>query len=141
MSCDSVVLSCEVADDIRAETLCAAFAFVSRRFADGCRLYVMVITQKRDAASAQPFFDTLRSKCEADNCVWMGGIIIGGGALIPRLANAPRMGFVRHRVSEAIDALVMAVRSGERIQELQARLGMPQFMYYKLCSRASFCEP
>ncbi len=140
IACDTVILSCEVNDNIQAETLCDAFAFVSHRFMNESRVYAIVITQKRDAVSAQPFFDILRSKCEATDCIWMGGIVIGGGALIPRFANAPRMGFVRHRISEAIDVLVMAVRSGERIQELQARLGMPQFVYYSLCSRESFLE-
>ena len=135
MSCDAVVLACEVNDGIRIETFRNVFASAQYVFTHGCRVYVIVITQKHDAAPAQLVFDTLRNECEVAGFIWMGGVLLGGGLLIPRFINAPRMGFVRHHISEAIDALIMAVKSGKKVQGLQARLGMPRFVYHSLSSR------
>jgi hypothetical protein len=62
----------------------------------------------------------------------MGSVWLGGGALFCRYRNAPRMGMVRHRVSETIDALVHAVMGGEALEPVRARLVMPRWRYERL---------
>ena len=59
-------------------------------------------------------------------------LAVFGGALFYRYRNVPRMGMVRHRVSETIDALVHAVMGGEPLEPVRARLVMPRWRYERL---------
>lgn len=64
----------------------------------------------------------------------MGGVLVGGGALVPRFSNAPRMGHVRRCVSEAIDEMVMAAMAGEPCGAKEAGLAVPGFVYGRLAA-------
>ncbi len=134
-ACDVAVLACVVQEDGGEEATSVAFASVLPLLAKGCRVYVIAIAPGYDPAS-RPALASLRKACEAGGRAWMGGVMVGGGALMVRLTNAPRMGVLRHRLSEAIDALVMAVRAGEETGEMRARLGLPRPLFTILRSHS-----
>lgn len=79
--------------------------------------YALCCTDGFDAADALPALDALATRCGAG---WRGGVSAGGGALVPLTARSPRMGTLRRWRSEAVDALVAAVRMGVGVEEAAA---------------------
>ena len=100
----------------------------------GCRTYAIVVSRGRLAGDGRPAFRALRQGCEEGGALWMGGVLVGGGALLARFSNAPRMGHVRRRVSEAIDEMVMAAMAGEPCGAKEAGLAVPGFAYRRLAA-------
>ena len=54
----------------------------------------------------------LSSTCQAHGLSWNGALVIADAAILPALARSPRMGMFRRPVSEAIDRLILALRTG-----------------------------
>ena len=77
---------------------------------NGMPCYLLCCTDDFDPADALPSVTAYARECEAAGFICRGGVIVGGGALVPRTAKSPRMGTLRRWRSEATDALIAAVR-------------------------------
>lgn len=86
----------------------------------GMPLYLLCCTDDFDAADALPSVTAYARECEATGFICRGGVIVGGGALVPRTAKSPRMGTLRRWRSEATDALIAAVRLQCSVDEAAA---------------------
>ena len=78
----------------------------------GARVYAVCVTGAPDPATAAVALDDLARRCEAAGLRWMGGLAVADGPVVTHAARSPRMGWRRRRVSEAVDRLVAAIRSG-----------------------------
>ena len=95
----------------------------------GARVYAIAIDSSCDAGNALASVDVLHAFCRESGLRFSGGIAIGGGALLPRMENKPRMGAARRRLSEATDELIEAVRAGRDTEVVTVRPPMPRFLY------------
>lgn len=95
----------------------------------GARVYAIAIDSSCDAGNALASVDVLHAFCRGSGLRFSGGIAIGGGALLPRMENKPRMGAARRRLSEATDELIDAVRAGRDTEVITVRPPMPRFLY------------
>lgn len=95
----------------------------------GARVYAIAIDSSCDAGNALASVDVLHAFCRGSGLRFSGGIAIGGGALLPRMENKPRMGAARRRLSEATDELIEAVRAGRDTEVVTVRPPMPRFLY------------
>lgn len=98
-------------------------------------VYAIGISPSREFDEAAALCDGACEECGKRNAAFLGGILLGGGLLFRRYADAPRMGTIRHKVSEAVDRLVHAVMAGERMAFQAGRLTMPSFVYDRLAMR------
>ena len=87
---------------------------------DGMPLYLLCCTDDFDAADALPSVTAYAKGCEAAGFICRGGVIVGGGVLVPHTAKSPRMGTLRRWRSEATDALIAAVRLQCSVDEAAA---------------------
>lgn len=95
----------------------------------GARVYAIAIDSSYEAGNALASVDVLHAFCRESGLRFSGGIAIGGGALLPRMENKPRMGAARRRLSEATDELIDAVRAGRDTEVITVRPPMPRFLY------------
>lgn len=95
----------------------------------GARVYAIAIDSSYEAGNALASVDVLHAFCRESGLCFSGGIAIGGGALLPRMENKPRMGAARRRLSEATDELIEAVRAGRDMEVVTVRPPMPRFLY------------
>ncbi len=75
------------------------------------RLYAIACTDDVDAPSAVRALEAFADRISQEDGIWSGGIAIAGGRLVAGTAHTPRMGKLRRPQSEAIDQLILAVRS------------------------------
>ena len=80
-----------------------------------------------DVPGGASTFGSLAAACVAVGAVWCGVLVAPRAGLVARFAPGPRMGLFRRGVSEAMDDLIVAIRSGIPVGEagkdtLQARL-------------------
>lgn len=132
--CDSVVIgyALEAGEDT-TESINDAVRLLSPTDASrDLRVYAIVVNHSYDAENALGSLDALRASCSEAGLRFSGGILIGGGALLPRLSNKPRMGSARRRVSEAIDELIETVREGRDAGIIKVRPPIPRFLYNRL---------
>lgn len=87
---------------------------------DGLPVYLLCCTDEFDPADALPAVTACADKLEGHGFTCRGGVIAGGGALVPRTAKSPRMGTLRRWRSEATDALIAAVRLQCSVDEAAA---------------------
>lgn len=130
--CDSMVIgyALGVGEDSAAEFIDNASRLLSATHApSGLRVYAIVVAHRYEAEQAFVSIDALRALCCEAGPRFSGGVAIGGGALLPCLANKPRMGSARRRVSEAIDELIEAVREGRDAGVVKVKPPMPRFLY------------
>lgn len=78
----------------------------------GARVYAVCVTGGADPAPALDALDGLAKRCAAAGLSWRGGLAVTDAAAVAASAGAPRMGWRRRRVSEAVDRLVAAIRAG-----------------------------
>ena len=95
----------------------------------GARVYAIAIDSSCDAGNALASVDVLHAFCRESGLRFSGGIAIGGGALLSRMENKPRMGAARRRLSEATDELIEAVCAGRDTEVVTVRPPMPRFLY------------
>ncbi|WP_294440024.1 hypothetical protein [uncultured Slackia sp.] len=139
-------------DDVNRQTCRRALLSVRSFLPDApidIPLYLVNISQEYEAVpSLSAAVDAILNPDSTQNHVvngaddnlhfsFKGGLMLGGGHLYDRWSNAPRMGTVRHRVSEAMDELVHAVMGGEYLAPKSARLCMPRLVYQRLSKAAS----
>ena len=132
--CGSVVIGYALeADEDAAGSIANAVRLLSPVDASrGMRVYAIAVDHSYDAENALVSLDALRVSCSEAGLLFSGGVLIGGGALLPRLVNKPRMGVARRRVSEATDELIEAVREGRDAGVIKAKPPMPRFLYNRL---------
>ena len=75
------------------------------------RVYAIACTDDADASSAVRALEAFADRISQEDGIWSGGIAIAGGRLVAGTAHTPRMGKLRRPQSEAIDQLILAVRS------------------------------
>ena len=92
-------------------------------------LYAIVLARDWDGAAAERALEDLRRSCEKFGRRWMGGLAVGGSALVVRTARSPRMGWPRRRLSEAADRVVIALLSGEAAGIELVRPPMPHWAW------------
>lgn len=129
--CDSMVIGYALgAGKGAAEPIANAVRLLSSADTSrGMRVYAIVVDHSYDAENALGSLDALRASCSEAGLLFSGGVLIGGGALLPRLVNKPRMGSARRRVSEAVDELIEAVREGRDAGVIKVKPPMPRFLY------------
>lgn len=132
--CDSVVIgyALEAGEDATESIADAVRLLSPTDVSRGMRVYALVVNHPYDAENALDSLDALRASCSEAGLLFSGGVLIGGGALLPRLMNKPRMGSARRRVSEAIDELIEAVREGHDAGIIKAKPLLPRFLYNRL---------
>ena len=132
--CDSVVIgyALEAGEDA-IESIADAVQLPSPADASrGMRVYTIAVDHFYDAENALGSLDALRASCSEAGLLFSGGVLVGGGALLPRLVNKPRMGSARRRVSEAIDELIEAVREGRDAGIVKAKPPIHRFLYNRM---------
>lgn len=95
----------------------------ARTFAPQANVYAICNLASYDPERALPSFAALESLCRHAGLAWCGGLTAAGGAMILPASRSPRMGTWRRKRSEAIDALIAAVRLGETVSEAAERIG------------------
>lgn len=82
------------------------------------RLYALAVTTDSTPQGPEHALETLSKACEAHGVAWGGGVAVAGGELAALSAAGPRMGRMRRAQSEAIDQLILAIRTHSGLQEL-----------------------
>lgn len=95
----------------------------------GTRVYALANMGFYEARQILPSFSVLESFCAAAGARWMGGVAVGGGGMTLATAGTPRMGMLRRPVSEAVDRLIAAIRSGRGAGEDLVRPAVPRVVY------------
>lgn len=80
----------------------------------GARVYAIVTCEDAAAAggAAGAAVARLEELCGAQGLAWSGALVVGNARLLPATWPSPRLGWLRRPVSEAVDALVLALRTG-----------------------------
>lgn len=79
--------------------------------APGQRVYGLGVLAG-DVPGGAAIFEPLAAACDAAGAVWCGGLVVFRAGYAARFASGPRMGLFRRGVSEAVDDLIVAIRSG-----------------------------
>ena len=91
---------------------------ISHMVVPGTRVYAMCVLAKAAAGDdverrgIDGALGTLAHACRQDDLAWSGCLAVTGADLLPRLTRSPRMGMFRRPVSEAVDRLILSVRTG-----------------------------
>ena len=97
--------------------------------APGTRVYALANMGFFEPEQILPTFSVIESFCAAAGAHWMGGVAVGGGGMTLPTAGTPRMGMLRRPVSEALDRLIAAIRSGTAAGEDLVRPAVPRGAY------------
>lgn len=82
------------------------------------RVYAIACTDDTSPVAAVHALEEFARELSHEDCNWSGGIAIAGGKLVATFAHTPRMGKLRRPQSEAIDQLILAVRSSCALGDL-----------------------
>lgn len=85
---------------------------------EASRLYALAVTTEPTPQGPEHALGALAKACEAHDIAWGGGVAIAGDELAVLCAAGPRMGRMRRAQSEAIDQLILAIRTHSGLQEL-----------------------
>lgn len=94
----------------------------------GERVYAVVTTASRDAGApaAREVADELGRACAGRGARWSGALLVGDAGWNLRWSRAPRMGWRRRAISEAVDRLIAAIRSGADFPAQTVRPPLPR---------------
>lgn len=95
----------------------------------GTRVYALANMGFYEPEQILPSFLVIENFCAAAGARWMGGVAVGGGGMTLATAGTPRMGMLRRPVSEAIDRLIAAIRSGTGAGVDPVRPAVPRLVY------------
>ena len=102
---------------------------IRRMVVPGARVYAvgaLTDTAAGDAAEQRNIdeaFGALAQACRRDGLTWSGYLAVASAEVLPRLTRSPRMGMFRRPVSEAIDRLILSVRTGSPFASEAVRPG------------------
>ncbi|AEB07460.1 hypothetical protein Corgl_1359 [Coriobacterium glomerans PW2] len=101
--------------------------------ARGARIYAISNLGLYDAARGRAACGVLGCFCRVADLMWGGALVVAGDGMIVPTAGTPRMGRLRRRTSEAIDQLILAVRTGASIMAtdgiIEVPCALPRFLY------------
>lgn len=127
--CDAVLLGYPLYVDALPSGLVDLLVRWRGSVAPGTRVYALSNNGFYEPRQILPSFLVLENFCAAAGARWMGGVAVGGGGMTLVTAGTPRMGAMRRPVSEAIDRLIAAVRSGTEVGDVLVRPPVPRFAY------------
>lgn len=77
----------------------------------------------------------LEAWCRENGLAWSGALVTGDARLLPATWSSPRLGWLRRPVSEAVDALVLALRTGSDAGLIRVRLSPARRAWSALLAR------
>ncbi len=77
----------------------------------------------------------LEAWCRENGLAWSGSLVVGDARLPPATWSSPRLGWLRRPVSEAVDALVLALRTGSDARLIRVRLSRARRAWSALLAR------
>lgn len=77
----------------------------------------------------------LEAWCRENGLAWSGSLVAGDARLLPAAWSSPRLGWLRRPVSEAVDALVLALRTGSDAGLIRVRLSPARRAWSALLAR------
>ena len=77
----------------------------------------------------------LEAWCRENGLAWSGSLVVGDARLLPATWSSPRLGWLRRPVSEAVDALVLALRTGSDAGLIRVRLSPARRAWSALLAR------
>ena len=77
----------------------------------------------------------LEAWCRENGLAWSGALVVGDARLLPATWSSPRLGWLRRPVSEAVDALVLALRTGSDAGLIRVRLSPARRAWSALLAR------
>ena len=77
----------------------------------------------------------LEAWCRENDLAWSGSLVVGDARLLPATWSSPRLGWLRRPVSEAVDALVLALRTGSDAGLIRVRLSPARRAWSALLAR------
>lgn len=77
----------------------------------------------------------LEAWCRENGLAWSGSLVVGDARLLPATWSSPRLGWLRRPVSEAVDALVLALRTGSDAGLIRVRLSPARRAWSELLAR------
>lgn len=77
----------------------------------------------------------LEAWCRENGLAWSGSLVVGDARLLPATWASPRLGWLRRPVSEAVDALVLALRTGSDAGLIRVRLSPARRAWSALLAR------
>ena len=77
----------------------------------------------------------LEAWCRENGLTWSGSLVVGDARLLPATWSSPRLGWLRRPVSEAVDALVLALRTGSDAGLIRMRLSPARRAWSALLAR------
>lgn len=77
----------------------------------------------------------LEAWCRENGLAWSGSLVVGDARLPPATWSSPRLGWLRRPVSEAVDALVLALRTGSDAGLIRVRLSPARRAWSALLAR------
>lgn len=98
----------------------------------------------RDARPKTPVYALLTCDSDAarleawsreNGLAWSGSLVAGDARLLPATWSSPRLGWLRRPVSEAVDALVLALRTGSDAGLIRVRLSPTRRAWSALLAR------
>lgn len=93
----------------------------------GTPVYAL-LTCDSDAAS-------LEAWCRENGLVWSGALVVEGARALPATWASPRLGWLRRPVSEGVDALVLALRTGSDAGVVRVRQSLARRAWSALLAR------
>lgn len=117
--CDAIVIAYPLYMDALPSNLLATLdqLCATKAIAQCTRIYAISNLGFYEPEQIMTSFAVLRNWCEATGATWSGGLAVGAGGMLPKVADTPRMGALRRATSEAMDRLIVAVRSGLSVSE------------------------
>ncbi|OUO21203.1 hypothetical protein B5F89_03445 [Collinsella sp. An307] len=102
---------------------------LSHMVVPGARVYAVgaladvAASDGADQRNIDEAFGALAQACRRDGLAWSGHLAVASAEVLPRLTRSPRMGMFRRPVSEAIDRLILSVRTASPFASEAVRPG------------------
>lgn len=102
---------------------------ISHMVVPGARVYAVgaladvAASDGADQRNIVEAFGALAQACRRDGLAWSGHLAVASAEVLPRLTRSPRMGMYRRPVSEAIDRLILSVRTSSPFASEAVRPG------------------
>lgn len=136
---DAIVLALPLYVDELPSNAIAELVRIGAVTRPGAHIYALLNCGFYEPEQTDSAFKVLELWCRAHNLAWSGGVAIGGGGMMPAIWGTPRLGWFRRPVSEAIDELILALRSGRDAGSILVRQRIPRWAYI-LAAQAGWCQ-
>ena len=77
----------------------------------------------------------LEAWCRENGLAWSGALVAEGARALPATWSSPRLGWLRRPVSEGVDALVLALRTGSNAGVIRVRQSLARQAWSALLAR------